>query len=457
MTQQFPQHCATSDTSCQKQPPNQLTAAEYQEFHRGSGIHPDLIVLNFFHLEGNVALDRILISDQLKRINTGAISYSVLKRYRHIEAGGWWVSGVDLLNNYTDDLWGQFKPLQPRLSADKGKIIKYEAPPKHPTGVIALKVSQLLWHTIAKHNKVKRYLSPLALRLSDRSSPVSFWEWIVTNPAIPLIITEGAKKAAALLSLGYVAIALPGIFNGYRQPKDEFGRQTGLAKLIPQLQVFATPGRTIYFAFDQDTKASTIANVNKAIAKTGKLFAKAEVNVKVIRWPEPAKGVDDLIVNHGVEAFHQAYNKALSLETWLVQSSVQLTYKANIHVNRRYLGSLEDPEIEISLNEAEGRQEDEETGSPKGLAPLRSASQGDGETQASPSPPVPQSPNPPTPHTLPIPDTAKLIGIKSPKGTGKTHLIEQRVERATREGKWVLLLTHRIQLGEALCQRVGLP
>ncbi|MEO0013582.1 MAG: hypothetical protein RLZZ535_1971, partial [Cyanobacteriota bacterium] len=28
---------------------------------------------------------------------------------------------------------------------------------------------------------------------------------------------------------------------------------------------------------------------------------------------------------------------------------------------------------------------------------------------------------------------------------------------ATREGKWVLLLTHRIQLGEALCQRVGLP
>ena len=127
------------------QPPNQLNTVEYQEFHQGSDIHPDLIALNFFHLEGNAALDRLLISDQLKRINTGVISYSVLKRYRHVEAGGWWVSGVDLLNNYTDDLWGQFKPLQPRLSADKGKIIKYEAPPKHPTGIIALKVSQLLW------------------------------------------------------------------------------------------------------------------------------------------------------------------------------------------------------------------------------------------------------------------------------------------------------------------------
>ncbi|MEM8832642.1 MAG: hypothetical protein AAGE96_25380 [Cyanobacteria bacterium P01_G01_bin.19] len=42
----------------------------------------------------------------------------------------------------------------------------------------------------------------------------------------------------------------------------------------------------------------------------------------------------------------------------------------------------------------------------------------------------------PTPHTLQIPDTAKLIGIKSPKGTGKTYLLEQIVQQATREGKW---------------------
>ncbi len=58
---------------------------------------------------------------------------------------------------------------------------------------------------------------------------------------------------------------------------------------------------------------------------------------------------------------------------------------------------------------------------------------------------------------LSIPDNAKLICLKSPKGSGKTYLLEQIVNRATKEGKWVLLLTHRIQLGEALCQRVGLP
>ena len=212
MTQTLPQQLAVKDTFCQKQLPNQLTSAEYQELYRDSGIHPDLIELNFFHLEGNTALDRLFISDKLKRINTGAISYSILKRYRHIEAGGWWVSGVDVLNNYHDDLYGQFKPLQPRLSADKGKIIKYEGPPKHPTGIIALKVSRLLWHSVAGLNRIKLFLSPLALRLRDRTTPISFWSWVVDNPEVPLIVTEGAKKAAALLSLGYAAIALPGVF-----------------------------------------------------------------------------------------------------------------------------------------------------------------------------------------------------------------------------------------------------
>ena len=169
----------------EKQLPNQLTPAEYQELRHESGIGPDIIKLNFFHLEGNTALDRLFISERLKRINTGAVSYSILKRYRHIEAGGWWVSGVDVLNNYDDDLWGQFKPLKPRRTADKGKIIKYEAPPQHPTGIIALKVSQRLWQASARLNNIKLFLSPLVFRLSDRRLPRSFWEWVVNNPEVP--------------------------------------------------------------------------------------------------------------------------------------------------------------------------------------------------------------------------------------------------------------------------------
>jgi hypothetical protein len=508
MTQKLSQDFAV--LNCKEQLPNQLTSAEYHELHQESGIHPDLIKLNFFHLEGQVALDQLFISETLKRTNTGVVSHSILKRYRHVEEGGWWVSGVDVLNNYSEDLWGQFKPLQPRLSADKGKIIKYEAPPKHPTGIIALKVSQLLWHQVAELNNI-----PLVFSSRDHNEhqETSFWSWVVNNPEVPLIITEGAKKAAALISLGYAAIALPGIFNGYRQPKDEFGRKTGLAKLIPQLEVFATPGRKVYFAFDQDTKASTIANVNRAIAKTGKLFTKSGVEVKVIRWQEtdghikhlsqaqmtcPPKGVDDLIVQNGADAFHQAYSQALSLSTWLVQTSVQLTYKANIQVNRRYLGSLVDAEGRSRKGHScvrmqskamqRGLGEPVRCGGflrcrnwrgfpherypkvyPLGLhqevKSQKSGGKNDELVYRNLLPDTLSIPNTqhPTPDlssngdTLTIPETAKLIGLKSPKGTGKTHLLEQIVQKATGEGKWVLLLTHRIQLGEALCQRVGLP
>ncbi len=58
------------------------------------------------------------------------------------------------------------------------------------------------------------FLSPLALRLRDRTVPISFWSWVVNNPEVLLIITEGAKKAAALISLGYAAIASPSIETG---------------------------------------------------------------------------------------------------------------------------------------------------------------------------------------------------------------------------------------------------
>ncbi|MGL4880681.1 MAG: DUF3854 domain-containing protein, partial [Waterburya sp.] len=200
---------------------------------------------------------------------------------------------------------------------------------------------------------------------------------------------------------------------------------------------------------DQDTKASTIANVKCAIAKTGKLFVKAGVDVQVIRWQELAKGVDDLIVQKGSEAFHQAYNQALSLSSWLVQTSVQLTYKPNIQVNRRYLGSLTKAEVRLG-DEETGRRGDWEA-EKTSQSPRREAS-AKAYRYAYPLGQILKSPSP-----LHIPDTAKLICLKSPKDTGKTHLLEQIVQQAIRAGQWVLLLTHRIQLGEALCQRVGLP
>jgi hypothetical protein len=102
------------------------------------------------------------------------------------------------------------------------------------------------------------------------------------NPTVPLWITEGAKKAGALLTAGYGAIAVPGIHNGYRTPKDEQGNRIGKSYLLPPLEKLAASGREIYIVFDQDTKPNTIESVNIAIRQMGYLLTKYGCTVKYL-------------------------------------------------------------------------------------------------------------------------------------------------------------------------------
>jgi NADH:ubiquinone oxidoreductase subunit B-like Fe-S oxidoreductase len=54
--------------------------------------------------------------------------------------------------------------------------------------------------------------------------------------------------------------------------------------LIPELALFATPGRKITICFDQDSKPKTIATVGAMIAKMGGLFTRSGCIVQVIEW-----------------------------------------------------------------------------------------------------------------------------------------------------------------------------
>ncbi|WP_375510464.1 hypothetical protein [uncultured Nostoc sp.] len=54
-----------------------------------------------------------------------------------------------------------------------------------------------------------------------------------------------------------------------------------------------------------------------------------------------------------------------------------------------------------------------------------------------------------------IPEGEKLIVLKLPKGTGKTEWLTSQVNKAHENGPRVLIITYRIQLGEALCNRFG--
>ncbi len=357
---------------------------------KASGVSEELTNLNVVSLEGTSPSEYLLYSNSIPRRNDGRVREGFLQRYAHTDAGGWWCSGIDVLSG-EEDIWGCFKPDRPRNSSNK--VIKYEHPPKAATGLFALKVPLSLWQNIAD-------AAEIAIAQEDiepQSSDLGFWKWLIEHPQIPLCITEGAKKAGALLSAGYSAVALPGINNGYRTPKDSDGKRIGKSHLIPQLAKLATPGRLIYLVFDQDSKPKTVKAVSAAIRKTGYLLQKAGCQVKVITWKSDlGKGVDDLIINQGQSCFAQAYEDALDLETWKAKSWTNLTYPTDIEVNSRYL-----PELDIA---------------PK----------------------------------------AKLIGIKSPKGTGKTQALSKIVASAIARGQKILVIGHRIQLVKELCQRFGL-
>jgi len=205
---------------------------DYLKEWQASGVNQGVTELNVLNLQGTSPLDYLFYADELPRRNDGRVENNWLKRYQHTEAGGWWCSGIDLLTG-EEDLWGCFKPDNPRLIDNK--TIKYEHPPKASTGVFALRIPLSLWKQIAQKYQVD--IAPEAIK--NNQPDLGFWQWVIVHPSIPICITEGAKKAGALLSAGYVAIALPGINNGYRVSRDSNGNPQGKSRLIPQLEILA--------------------------------------------------------------------------------------------------------------------------------------------------------------------------------------------------------------------------
>lgn len=102
--------------------------------------------------------------------------------------------------------------------------------------------------------------------------------------------------------------------------------------------------------------------------------------------------VDD-IVGRTIE---QAMALSLPFAQWLVRRYNSLSYDASEYIDRRYIGSVA------------------------------------------------------------IPESARLIWFKAPKGTGKTYTMAQQVKQLREQGYYILLVTHRIQLCQALCNEFGI-
>ncbi|KAM3094400.1 plasmid replication protein, CyRepA1 family, partial [Phormidesmis sp. 146-12] len=207
----------------------------------------------------------------------------------------------------------------------KGKIQKYEMPIDNGVRAYLPAVPEEIRQLISHRYEV------------DVPSFGSFWDWLETHPEIPMVPTEGGKKALALLSQGFVPLAFYGMNGGYQKRLDDARR------LIPDAARFATSGRQFILAFDQDEKGTTQQRVAIVLGRLGKLLNQAGCPVSVAIWKaQQGKGVDDLIVQSGVAAWQIAYDQALSLQHWMIWQRLEkrLTYPAAVQVTTADLSTL---------------------------------------------------------------------------------------------------------------------
>lgn len=290
-----------------------------------SKVAPEIIEKNVKFVEGNEAYESLLWAlGEDCRTNTGQLRQKYLYRYNHLYSGGWLCTTLDPLLNFARSDWGCLKPVEPKEL--DGKIIKYEHPPKTPTKAFYLEIGEPQFDKIAK--------------FWDIGKSGSFWAWVIAHPSLPIVITEGAKKAGALLTAGYPAIALPGVNSGYRTLE-------GTKELTDDLKAIAQSGREIIFAFDEDSRFKTQKAVAAATLETGKLLEAEGCIVSVACWDaKDGKGIDDWIAGKGETALHQLIGLRISLPEFK-ERKVRKVRKFS--QNAHFLDYLRETEIDKSL------------------------------------------------------------------------------------------------------------
>ena len=290
--------------------PDNLEPRHWEEFKR-SAIHPELIAANTESVSGDAVYERLL-SERLAQMGTGQYVTQPMARlmaqYEQVAGGGWWgKAGIDarsLLNLQPGQppqlsTWGCFKADSPRIDQDKSnrkgetEFIKYEN---------SLGVSRSLYLPIVPDSLAERIYSKHDIEPTAAERQSGFWA-VVHQYNLPITITEGAKKTWASLSQGEVTIGVSGV-NGLYRAKDLEGNLLPGRQLNEEMAVFATPGREFRFAFDQDTKVSTVRNVRRDMVRGIELLEAQGCTCKVASWkPADGKGLDDLIVNRGPAAY----------------------------------------------------------------------------------------------------------------------------------------------------------
>jgi hypothetical protein len=169
--------------------------------------------------------------------------------------------------------FARLKPDRPRLKKNRkgeAKPVKYEQP---------------------KSASIRLYVPPMAWRLID-------------DPTVPLIITEGEKKAGKAAQEGFACVGLTGVECwSVARKKDATGKPIGKRTLLHDLLALPLKGRIVVIIFDSD--ADTNRNVRRAERALAKALRQAGAIVRVVRLPADEgggkMGLDDYLCRHSAD------------------------------------------------------------------------------------------------------------------------------------------------------------
>lgn len=125
--------------------------------------------------------------------------------------------------------------------------------------------------------------------------------------AVPLIITEGEKKADAANQAGFVAVSIPGVWAWTsRNPSQR-------RNLINDLKRVPVADRDVYLVFDSDLR--TNPKVRRALNELADALFDRGANVHVVYLPRPVvgsrkTGLDDYLLESGAEGLRRVMERA---------------------------------------------------------------------------------------------------------------------------------------------------
>lgn len=257
------------------------------------------------------------------RLNGGRLNSSYLKIYeRHCSPGGiifkgqpLTIDGVEVIAPYV-----QVKLVEPMFTiSDKEKKIAKWIKYKTPTGSCNEGVGLPPFTQLVRDAIHSRW-----------GISLTCWEDVLKTK-LPIILTEGFKKAYEAMLQGFLAISLPGVWGGVRKT------ESGTKRLVQGLTYFCN-NREFILAFDQDEKRKTRTKVEKALVATYFTLKAQQCSSSFLTWEAKlGKGLDDFIHNGG--NLEELVANRLSVEQFRLQRYTDLSQLPTTTIHEQFVPS----------------------------------------------------------------------------------------------------------------------